>query len=53
MGREEFLDTITEATGDAHRLVRVVELRGQGRDHPVLLASPETQYLKFVVLQAM
>ncbi len=46
-----FYQMLTEAAADAHRTVRVVEKRGQGWDHPVLLNVPETQYLKFAILE--
>lgn len=46
-----FYQMLAEAAGDAHRTVRVVEKRGQGWDHPVLLNVPETQYLKFALLE--
>jgi 23S rRNA (cytosine1962-C5)-methyltransferase len=46
-----FYQMLAEAAADAHRTVRVVEKRGQGWDHPVLLNVPETQYLKFAVLE--
>jgi 23S rRNA (cytosine1962-C5)-methyltransferase len=29
----------------------VTELRGQAKDHPVLLAMPETEYLHFALLK--
>ncbi len=51
LSREEFLGVLAEAARDAHRQVKVVAVRGQGGDHPVLLAAPETEYLKFVVAQ--
>jgi len=51
LSREEFLGVLAEAAQDAHRQVKVVAVRGQGRDHPTLLAAPETEYLKFVVAQ--
>lgn len=46
-----FYQMLTEAASDAHRTVRVVEKRGQGWDHPVLLNVPETHYLKFAILE--
>ena len=51
VSRENFANMLLDAARDAHRQVRVVEERTQGRDHPVLLAAPETRYLKFFVLQ--
>ncbi len=46
----DFVDTLREAAADARRVVRVLEKRGQAKDHPVLLCVPETAYLKCVVL---
>lgn len=51
--RNEFLDMLVGAARDARRQVRIVEVRGAGRDHPVLLAAPETDYLKAVLLQVV
>jgi 23S rRNA (cytosine1962-C5)-methyltransferase len=34
---------------DAHRQLRLIEVRGQSKDHPVLLNVPETAYLKCVI----
>ncbi|HET8666816.1 MAG TPA: class I SAM-dependent methyltransferase [Terriglobales bacterium] len=45
----DFLQMLTEAAADAHRTVRVIEKRMQAKDHPVLLALPESQYLKCVI----
>jgi 23S rRNA (cytosine1962-C5)-methyltransferase len=42
----EFLQMLAEAAVDAHRIVRVLEVRGQAKDHPVILTIPETSYLK-------
>jgi 23S rRNA (cytosine1962-C5)-methyltransferase len=39
------------AAADARRRVQIVERRGAGRDHPVLLAHPESRYLKCFVLR--
>ncbi len=47
----DFLGAIRSAALDAHRLPRVIERRGQSRDHPVLLTVPETAYLKCLILQ--
>ena len=46
-----FVEMLLGAARDAHRQIRIVEARTQGKDHPILLAAPETQYLKFYVLQ--
>ena len=44
-----FVQMLAEASRDAHRGLRIVELRGQAKDHPVLLNVPETSYLKCVI----
>ncbi len=44
---------VLEAAHDAGRRVRLVEQRGQARDHPMLGAMPETRYLKCFVLQTV
>jgi len=46
-----FLSVVMAAASDARRTLRLVELRRQARDHPVLLAAPETYYLKCGIFQ--
>lgn len=46
-----FLAAIAAAARDARRELRLVELRRQAKDHPMLLAAPETYYLKCAVFQ--
>jgi len=53
LDRETFLDTLRTAARQAGREFRLMEMRGQASDHPVLLSCPETDYLKCVVLQAV
>ena len=53
MGREPFRELLAQAARQAGRQMRVVESRSQAPDHPVLLAVPETEYLKCFVLQAV
>jgi 23S rRNA (cytosine1962-C5)-methyltransferase len=48
---EMFMGIMHQAAIDAKRTVRVVEKRTQALDHPILLASPETRYLKCVIMQ--
>lgn len=50
---ELFMDILYDAAADSKRKVRVVEYRSQAKDHPVLLASPETEYLKCAILQVV
>jgi 23S rRNA (cytosine1962-C5)-methyltransferase len=49
VGEEEFLEVVAEAAGDAHRTLRLLEKRGQAKDHPVVLGIPETSYLKCLI----
>ncbi|WP_432821040.1 class I SAM-dependent rRNA methyltransferase [Trichloromonas sp.] len=53
MDRETFVDTLRQAGQQAGRTLRLLEMRGQAYDHPVLLACPETEYLKCAVLQVL
>lgn len=46
----DFLEVLTQASLDVHRTIRIVENRGQARDHPILSTVPETSYLKCIVL---
>lgn len=46
-----FRGMLMDAHKDAHVQLRQIEWRTQGRDHPILLASPETQYLKCGIFQ--
>jgi 23S rRNA (cytosine1962-C5)-methyltransferase len=46
-----FLNMLQEAAADAHATMGLVEKRTQSRDHPMLLAVPETCYLKCIVLR--
>jgi 23S rRNA (cytosine1962-C5)-methyltransferase len=48
----DFLAVIAEAGRDAHRNLRVLENRGQAKDHPILLNVPETAYLKCAIISA-
>jgi 23S rRNA (cytosine1962-C5)-methyltransferase len=50
VGREMFLEMLRDAARDAQRGLRLIELRSQDRDHPVLLSMPETEYLKCAFL---
>jgi 23S rRNA (cytosine1962-C5)-methyltransferase len=46
-----FLDILRSAAKRAGAAFRVVEVRGQSRDHPVLLAASETAYLTLALLE--
>jgi 23S rRNA (cytosine1962-C5)-methyltransferase len=50
VGEEDFMEMLQAAAFDARKTPKVIEKRGQAKDHPVLLAVPETAYLKCVIL---
>jgi len=47
----DFLDLIRDAASDIGKQVQLVDLRIQGQDHPVLLSSETSLYLKFLILR--
>ncbi|HYM78771.1 MAG TPA: class I SAM-dependent rRNA methyltransferase [Candidatus Dormibacteraeota bacterium] len=50
--QNSFLEMLGSAASDAHRTLRLIEVRGQAKDHPVLLNVPETSYLKCIIASA-
>ncbi len=50
LSEADYLEVVAAAAGDAHRSARILEKRGQAKDHPVLLTVPETSYLKCIIL---
>ena len=51
MPREEFRKMLTDAAEDAGVGIRIAEEKGAAPDHPVMPAVPQTEYLKFILLQ--
>ncbi|HTS08387.1 MAG TPA: class I SAM-dependent methyltransferase, partial [Candidatus Eisenbacteria bacterium] len=49
VSQTSFLEMLSSAALDAHRNLRLLEVRGQAKDHPVLLNMPETGYLKCLI----
>jgi 23S rRNA (cytosine1962-C5)-methyltransferase len=49
---EAFIGTLRDAADKLRRPLRMLELRGQPPDHPMLPAFPEGRYLKFVLCRA-
>jgi len=49
VSQSNFLEMLADAALDAHQTLRLIEIRGQAKDHPVLLNIPETAYLKCVI----
>ncbi|MFF2016747.1 class I SAM-dependent rRNA methyltransferase [Paenibacillus sp. NPDC058177] len=46
-----FLETIGEAAKDAGKVLRLVEWRAAGKDHPQILGVDEGHYLKFAIFE--
>jgi 23S rRNA (cytosine1962-C5)-methyltransferase len=53
VSREDFVLMLRAAQSRAQRAARLVALRGQSADHPILLAMPETEYLHFALLEVL
>ena len=53
MHAELFAAMLHDASLDSHASMVAVEMRTQGRDHPVLLGVPETAYLKCAILRRL
>ncbi len=54
LSRENFLEMLRAAASAASgRATRIIETRSQSKDHPVLLAAPETEYLKCTLVQVI
>ena len=49
VSQQEFSETLADAARDARRRIRLLEVRGQSQDHPVVAGIPETAYLKCVI----
>jgi len=46
-----FRSMVLDAAHDAHVILRQVEFRTQGKDHPILPSARETEYLKCGIYQ--
>lgn len=44
-----FCDMIMHSAMDSHKKVQILEKRGAGPDHPVLLGYPKSEYLKCII----
>lgn len=53
VSEELFVDVVAQAAIDAHRRVQIMEKRMQATDHPVLVAMPETYYLKCLIARVL
>jgi 23S rRNA (cytosine1962-C5)-methyltransferase len=45
----DLLEVLASAALDSHRILRILENRGQAKDHPSVLGIPETAYLKCLI----
>lgn len=46
----DFLETVSAAALDSHRILRLLENRGAALDHPTVVGIPETAYLKCMIM---
>lgn len=46
-----FLETIQDAAADAGKILRLVDWRAAGKDHPQILGVEEGHYLKFAIFE--
>ena len=53
LSEAELEAVVLSAANDAGRRVQILERRGAGRDHPVLMGVPETRYLKCFFLRVL
>ncbi len=51
ISRELFVDILRQGVSKSGKRAVLVELRGQAKDHPVLIGMPETDYLHFALVQ--
>lgn len=50
MSREMFVEMLRDAGEKADKRIKLLSLRSQAPDHPILLSMPETEYLKCAFL---
>jgi 23S rRNA (cytosine1962-C5)-methyltransferase len=53
MEREMFRELLTIAAQQAGKNLRLLAVRSQSPDHPILLNVPETEYLKCMMVQVV
>lgn len=49
--REDFLQMLNHASVLADRQLRILEIKGADKDHPIISTCPESEYLKCVICQ--
>ncbi len=50
VSQADFVGLVGQAALDVRKNIRVIEGRGQAKDHPTLLGVPETSYLKCLII---
>lgn len=53
LSQGRFREILADAANDAKRVIRLLSFQPQAKDHPILMALPETEYLKCAVLQLL
>jgi 23S rRNA (cytosine1962-C5)-methyltransferase len=53
VSEHDLLDILYRESARIRKRLRLVHRGSQAPDHPVLLAMPETQYLKFLVFEVL
>lgn len=53
IGYQEFMEALRQGAARYGRSVRVLERGAQAKDHPILLAMPETEYLHFALVEVI
>lgn len=51
MPKDLFLKIILSAGNDAHKRLKLIEMRAQDRDHPIILGNNVSEYLKCMIFQ--
>jgi 23S rRNA (cytosine1962-C5)-methyltransferase len=49
VGTTDLQEILAAAAQDSHRIIRILENRGQAKDHPIMPNIPETAYLKCLI----
>ena len=53
LAADAFLEVLRQAGRESRRQARLIECRGAARDHPALLALPESSYLKCIMAMVL
>jgi 23S rRNA (cytosine1962-C5)-methyltransferase len=53
LSQSDFREVLKDACAKSDRQVRILGMGLQAKDHPILISMPETEYLKFALLEVM